>query len=195
MKIYRLSFKEFIKPNFLFYRASQTIKQISPHIIGNKILDIGSGKGHVSKLLQDLKFEITSVDIKEFNKLKTVKTIVFDGINLPFEIKDFDTALLLTVLHHVKEPEKLLEDALRVAKRVILIEDIYDTRFEKIKMNMLDSIFNFEFFNHPHNNKTNTEWKKFFNQNNCTLVACDYWITRTPIGNVKQALYVIENKN
>lgn len=98
----------------------------------------------------------------------------------------------MTVLHHTKNPQKIIEEALRVAKRVIIIEDIYNTSFEKYKTFMLDSIFNFEFFTHPHSNKTDIEWKNYFKEKNIKLIYTDYWVTKTPIGSIKQGLYCIE---
>ena len=98
----------------------------------------------------------------------------------------------MTVLHHTKDPDKIIFEALRVAKRVIIIEDIYNSKLEKYKTFLLDSIFNFEFFTHPHTNKTDSGWKEYFSNKNIKLLQADYWITKTPIGNIRQALYCIE---
>lgn len=192
MKEYRLPFREWLKKDFDFYRTRQTFSQIKKHIKGNKIIDIGSGEGHLSKILKDESFYIKSIDIKNKNKILDIDFQVYDGINIPFDTNSFDTGLLMTVLHHTKYPNQLIQEAFRVSDRLIIIEDIFETKYEKYKTFILDSIFNFEFFNHPHTNKTDTGWKKYFKENNIDLIAKDYWITKTPLGNIRQVLYCVE---
>jgi hypothetical protein len=39
------------------------------------------------------------------------------------------------------------------------MEDIYTTQFHKYLTFFMDSVTNFEFFGHPHTNKTDKEWR------------------------------------
>jgi 2-polyprenyl-3-methyl-5-hydroxy-6-metoxy-1,4-benzoquinol methylase len=195
MKTFNLPLKECFKKDFGFFRTRQTFSQIQNYIEGKDIIDIGCGTGHLSKILKDEGYDIVAIDIKNRIQVRDIEPIVYDGLHVPSLDNAYDVALLMTVLHHTSNPFAIIEEALRVAKRVIIIEDIYDTVFEKYKTFLLDSIFNFEFFTHPHSNKKDNEWRKYFNDNNMKLIYSDYWITKTPIGDIKQALYCIEKNN
>jgi len=57
-----------------------------------------------------------------------MRYVVCGGVRLPFADGEFDTVLLLSVLHHAKSPEAVLAEAARVARhRVIVFEDIPHT--------------------------------------------------------------------
>ncbi len=192
MKKYNLPITSFLKKDLGFYRAKLTLEQIMPHLVGPTILDIGAGGGHVTRLLKVRGYDVSALDIKNNVKIPKIPLILFDGQKIPFSDKSFDTSLILTVLHHTKTQDELIAEALRVSRKVIIIEDVYSSTFEKYKTFVLDSVFNNQISGHPHSNKTDEEWKKYFEEHNITLLKTDYWITTTPIGNIKQALYCIE---
>ncbi len=195
MKEYHLPLKEWFKKDFGFFRTRQTFSQIHSCIEGKRVIDIGCGEGHLSKILKDKGYDVTALDIGDKSQIKDIEPIVYDGTRIPSLDLTYDTALLMTVLHHTSNPHKIIQEALRVAKRVIIIEDIYDTNFEKYKTFLLDSIFNLEFFTHPHSNRKDDEWKSYFQENKIKLIYTDYWITKTPIGSIKQGLYCVEQNN
>jgi len=39
-------------------------------------------------------------------------------------------ALLPTILHHTPEPDDIIKESARIAKRLIIIEDVYEGRFD-----------------------------------------------------------------
>ena len=133
MKKYCLPLKEWFKKEFGFFRTKQTFEQIQNHIKGSKIIDIGSGEGYLSKILKDKGFNIYPIDVKDRNKIDSINFQVYDGQKIPFEDKSFDIALLMTVLHHTQNPDEIIKEAFRVSDRVIIIEDIYESKFEKYK--------------------------------------------------------------
>ncbi len=136
----------------------------------DKILDIGCGNCDVAKRLVDSGFDVTALDVKDSNIYKDITPVVYGGEKIPFENDSFDVAFLITVLHHVKEPEKLLREAKRVSKRIIIIEDIYESNFQKLLTCLMDSLVNFEFIGHPHSNKSDKEWKKEFKKQRLKLL-------------------------
>jgi SAM-dependent methyltransferase len=177
-------------------RARYTLQQISPFL--NKkssIVDIGSGYGHVSLLLKEKGWEVTSVDVKNVSKLKPVNTILYDGRKLPFNDKSFEYSLLLTVLHHDKNPENLLQEALRVSNKMLIIEDVYKSLIGKYSLRFIDSLLNWDWFSNPHSNKKDSEWRNIFDKYNLKIVGEDHWFTF--IGGfypIRQILYLVERE-
>ena len=136
----------------------------------DKILDIGCGACNVAKRLVDSGFDVTALDIKNLSIHKDMTPIIYGGEKIPFDNDSFDVAFLITVLHHVKEPEKLLRETKRVSKRIIIIEDVYESNFQKLLTYLMDSLINFEFIGHPHSNKSDKEWKKEFKKQGLKLL-------------------------
>ena len=136
----------------------------------NRILDIGTGPGSVSLQLSRDGFNVISLDVEDLSLTPEVHPLIYDGNRLPFNDGDFDVALLLTVLHHTPYPKQILLEAVRVAPRIIIIEDIYRSRLGKGLTFFADSVANLEFRGHPHSNKTDDEWRTLFHQLGLRLV-------------------------
>ena len=154
----------------------------------DKILDIGCGPASVSLLLTQKGYDVTPLDIKDLSFTDSIKPVVYDGNHIPFEDKEFDVSLLLTVLHHVHDPIKLISEAVRVSKKIILIEDVYDNPFQKYLTYFADSLINLEIIGHPHSNKSDRQWKYIFNE--MGLMLSDSTIMRY-IYFFRQATYVL----
>ncbi|MFX1340296.1 MAG: class I SAM-dependent methyltransferase [Promethearchaeota archaeon] len=142
-----------------------------------KILDIGGGLGTVSYLLKKKGYDSKVIDVQDVSIFKDIQPLIYDGIKIPFNDNIFDIALILTVLHHTKSPEIILNEAKRVAKRIIIIEDIYNSLLQKYLTFLIDSFANFQFFNHPHSNKNHNEWIRLFK--NLNLEVIEYRIIKT----------------
>lgn len=82
----------------------------------DKIVDIGSNKGHTFWGWAHPE-NVTSVDIDQYDIPNFVRA---SADNLPFEDNSFDVAVLAEVVEHVPNPIKVLKEAMRVAKRVII---------------------------------------------------------------------------
>lgn len=148
---------------FLNDRSRDTIRKIEPYLKKtDRILDIGCGGAHVAKLLKELGYDVTPLDVKNKSYFEEVQPIIYDGMKIPFGNEAFDVSLLLTVLHHIENPLLTLIEAKRVSKRIIIIEDLYDRWFQKYFTFAMDSLLNREFWGHPHSNKTRTEWESTF---------------------------------
>ena len=98
--------------------AKFKIKRISKYLSHkDKILDIGTGPGSVCLLMQREGYNLTPVDVIDQALSTEVKPQIYDGKKLPYNNSSFDTALILTVLHHTTNPEKVLSEAKRVSKK------------------------------------------------------------------------------
>ena len=81
-----------------------------------KIVDIGGNKGIVFEKWD--RKNIVTVDIDKYDVQNFVQA---DAHHLPFQDKEFDTAVLGDILEHVNDPVQVLKEAKRVAKNKIVI--------------------------------------------------------------------------
>jgi ubiquinone/menaquinone biosynthesis C-methylase UbiE len=140
-------------------RMAQISTYLQPE---DKILDIGSGNCFLAERLQSQNYDVTTLDVVNKSKVSIITPIIYNGRDIPFEDSTFDVALLITVMHHAKDPVRVLSEAKRVAKRIIIMEDLYSGQAQKYATFLMDSVLNLEFFGHPHTNKTNKEWLQTF---------------------------------
>lgn len=171
--------------------VNRKLKDIEPHLrSGSKILDIGSGNGLITFVLREKGFDVTPLDIAEGQYHSTVKPVIYNGRTMPFADNTFDSAILLTILHHTTNQEEIIRETVRVCKQLIIMEDIYETGFQKYYLYTIDSLINLFYSPCPHTNRTDSEWKKLFAELNLKLTDVHY---RKLIG-VKQAVYVLQRE-
>ena len=91
------------------------------------VLDLGCGDGLFLKMLKDKGIEGVGLEISEIaiEKAKdrglNVKEFDFAVTKLPFADNSFETVVLLDVIEHLYQPEKVLKEAHRVSKRYLVI--------------------------------------------------------------------------
>jgi ubiquinone/menaquinone biosynthesis C-methylase UbiE len=146
-------------------QALHRLADIQPYLQrADKILDIGSGNCILAKELLDSGYNLTPLDVVDKSRVPEIKPLIYDGKRLPFADNSFDVALLITVLHHTPDPELILREACRVASRIMIVEDLHDSIFQKYLTFAMDSTLNLEFFGHPHSNKNAEEWRQTFGE-------------------------------
>lgn len=171
-------------------RSEKIIKDIEKHLKPtDRIIDIGSGSCNVSDLLIRKNFNVTPVDVKDLSMVGNIRPVIYDGKSLPFKDNHFDTALILFVLHHCEEPEKILLETIRVSRRIIIMEDVYTNELHKLLTYAFDSILNQEFIDHPHSNKRDSDWKSLFKEFGLGVTSVKYenWYSI-----MKHATYCLE---
>ena len=88
------------------------------------VLDVGSGDGKLAAELQrlrpDCRFEGIDVLVREGT---AIPVRYFDGQTIPAADKSVDAVLLVDVLHHAADAEKLLRECARVARRCVIVKD------------------------------------------------------------------------
>jgi ubiquinone/menaquinone biosynthesis C-methylase UbiE len=92
---------------------------------GKNILDIGCATGEYCQKLNSHGFKCIGIDnnpkyIKKANE-SGLEAYVMDGTSLEFPDNSFDTIIIFEVLEHVKDPEGILKEAKRVARKNILV--------------------------------------------------------------------------
>ena len=164
-------------------RLQKHLKYLDQHI------EIGSGTGSVLSVMRKQNYYVDGLDFADNSFHEDLKPIVYNGRMMPFAKDVYDTALLLTVLHYTEDPEGILREAGRIAKRIVVIENVYDRRVMEWLTKGFCSLMNFEFIGHPHNNRTHAQWIETFEKMDLKL-----WHKSTyRVGGIfKQAIYVLK---
>jgi SAM-dependent methyltransferase len=91
---------------------------------GARVLDVGCGDGLLTSFLAGRRadLELRGVDVL-VREAAHVPVDRFDGRTLPYPDGSFDAALCVDVVHHAEDPEALLAEAARVAKRWVVLKD------------------------------------------------------------------------
>lgn len=96
------------------------------------VLDIGSGTGRAIRYLKKYRPDLYIVGVEPVKELREVgyrsglsedELREGDALDLDFNTGEFDLVCEFAVLHHVKHPEKVVSEMLRVAKKAVFISD------------------------------------------------------------------------
>lgn len=87
------------------------------------LLDIGCGNGVITKKFKH--FKIVGLDnyiyaIREA-RMRGLDVIIGDTYNLPFKSNSFDATFMIDTLEHLEYPEKALSEAVRVARKLVIV--------------------------------------------------------------------------
>ena len=128
-----------------------------------KVLDIGGGWGFYAGPLERIRgCKVTVLDVVEPG-FRKVPVVTYEGDKIPFPDRSFEVSLLVTVLHHMPDPEKVLAEARRVTRGpVIVVEDLYHTSLGRFWTVLRDTLFNLEFVGHPRNFRSREGWRRTF---------------------------------
>ncbi len=144
-------------------RSDDIVRKIKSFLkTEDKIIDVGAGLCTVTRKLKKAGYNISPIDIKNISLFDDMTPVVYDGKKIPFRDDSFDTALLITVLHHTQSPEAVLLEAKRVARKIIVMEETYNGSFQKYLTFAMDSLTNLEFINHPYSHKPDGKWRSLF---------------------------------
>ena len=146
-------------------RTAAWMSKVMPYLKrGERILDVGSGGGNIAKALIDRGFQVTTMDIVDKSYFKETKPVLYDGTTFPFSDDSFDVAMCVTMLHHTPDPIHILREAMRVAPRLVVVEDLHANTPQKWLTYAMDSVLNREFIAHPHSNRDRAGWEKAFSE-------------------------------
>lgn len=120
-----------LMPIMLRSRPKLIYSQIRGYLIDGRILDCGCGEGMVGKLLSNDGYGVIVADVYEHARIRNLNLefiLLNQDAPLPFPDDYFNNVLLLTVLHHSDNPDRLLKEVHRIARnkgRVIVIESSF----------------------------------------------------------------------
>lgn len=177
-------------------RAARIAQRLGRHLeTGETVLDLGCGSQIVAEQVQrESKAKIVGLDTLEFSK-RDLPMVLYDGVRAPFEDRSFDVVLISFVLHHCEDGGvSVLREAQRLAsKKILLLEDSYDRRSERIIVRLADRILNRledARIPVPYRFRPSEEWKVVFHDLGLTLTGMERMLT-TPILNTRQILFLL----
>lgn len=91
-----------------------------------KVLDVGAGDGYITNKIKEkghpvVGLEISDKRIKNAKEKYNLDFVKGDANNLPFEDGSFDTVVASEVLEHLDNLGQGLKEAIRVAKKKVII--------------------------------------------------------------------------
>jgi SAM-dependent methyltransferase len=121
--------------------ADQIARLISPSAT---VLDVGCGDG---LLAREIKLRRADVEVSGIDVLVRSHTHVavglFDGRSIPHGGGAFESVMMVDVLHHTDDPLVLLREAMRVARREMILKDhTMDTRLSGAILRLMDDVGN-----------------------------------------------------
>lgn len=168
----------------LIKKSAKKTANLFDEFVGEKerVLDIGAGFGWIAKELQKKKgADITILDVVNLNQTD-LPHFLYNGEEMPFLENNFNTALLVDVLHHCSDPLQVLREAKRVAKEKIIIleEDLPTFWLSRLSLYFVDFISNLAFcfltnrltkmVNLPFHFKKISEWEQILGDLNLQIV-------------------------
>lgn len=177
-----------------FPREAKRIKEQFPDI--KSALDIGCGTGYFGSELKKEMPEVAIISTDIENRIQTDEAFAVADMNqLPFSDKSFDLVTFMYVLHHTSTPSQALEEAKRLSKRSILIqEDVFNNKlqeeFYRFHLNSYCLTITSDGL-HPW---TELEWEELFNQHNLVINSKRYIhkIIGYPVGRCEYILDIEE---
>lgn len=127
------------------------------------VLDIGCGNGVVAdELHKHFLCKVTGADILDYRKREIPFKIMTGPATLPFNNDEFDICMFNDVLHHCSDQKRLLKEAIRVARSVLIfeMEPIFVTKIADFLINQ----FHNAHMNMPFTMRTPDEWRAIFEE-------------------------------
>jgi SAM-dependent methyltransferase len=105
---------------------------------------------------------------------------VFDGKVIPYPDQEFDTSLVILVLHHVPKPQESLKELIRTSNREIIIcEDLLRSRNEMVTEAIKDSIVNLFLPIVRMQYRLEKDWEKMFTESGLKIQDKTYFDSKS----------------
>ena len=113
----------------IYDRRIRTLaSHITPHLReGDRVLDVGCGCGELGRAILDAPSCPPAVRVCGVEQRRRgnepIDVQAFDGLTIPGAERTYDVVMLADVLHHIADPERLVQECIRVSKRLLIIKD------------------------------------------------------------------------
>lgn len=111
---------------------------------GASILDVGTGDGQIAKMIGAEQPGTTVAGIDIMKRPTThIPVTLFDGQVIPFDDNSFDVVSFVDVLHHTDDPQVLISEAARVARKAVIIKDhLSENALDHATLRLMDWVGN-----------------------------------------------------
>lgn len=179
-------------------RAVNAYGRIKDYLVGEHLLDLGSGTGIVAQTIHERTgMKVTLADVINYSMTDLPTVIISQDSRIPLENDAVDTTLLYLVLHHADDPLRLLEEAVRVTRTRMVIMEGYVDDEETYLVNcyfdwFLNRVVEAEDINIPLNFRTTGEWQQIFAQHGLRLVRQELVGIDEPLAPESHVLFVLD---
>lgn len=117
-----------------FYR----FKWVRRHLYGNSVLDVGCGRAYFLKLIrpdyQIAGIEITKVRVEDCNQILGQNAVKLGNLDGRLDFKDgcYDTVVCMEVLEHLIDPQKTLQELVRISRKRVIITVPFNEKIQYI---------------------------------------------------------------
>jgi len=129
------------------------------------VLDVGAGDGMIARLVMDARPDLTIRGVDVLARAEShIPVTLFDGTTIPHKDREFDAAMMVDVLHHASQQERLLSEMRRVVKRAIVIKDhVVQGPLARPTLALMDWVGNARYgVSLPYSYWTATQWERAF---------------------------------
>lgn len=158
------------------------------------VLDCGSGDGEIAWRVTEIlpSLSVVGVDVI-LQPTPRIPVSPYDGRHLPFPDGAVDAVTLVDVLHHCDDPAAPIREALRVAKRKVVIKDHYwVTGWDRMLLTLSDYLGNRAYgIALPYNFLQMDEWRAVFEAAGARLTSTETF-HYSAWDRVKQVVFVVE---
>ncbi|MEM1272970.1 MAG: class I SAM-dependent methyltransferase [Pseudomonadota bacterium] len=106
-------------------RVDAIVETMVPLVpVNSRILDVGTGDGRIASMIasRQIGTVVEGIDVM-LRPTTKIPVTLFDGTTIPHPDKSFDVVSFVDVLHHTDDPQQLIAEAARVARKAVLIKD------------------------------------------------------------------------
>ncbi len=133
--------------------------------VGSHMLDVGTGDGQIAKGIaaEQPNVHVEGIDVM-LRPTTAIPVTLFDGEKIPMDDNSVDVVSFVDVLHHTNDPQVLISEAARVARKAVVIKDhLSENALDHVTLRAMDWVGNAP---HgvvlPYNYASRAQWNDWF---------------------------------